>query len=160
MQLGRPGTEDSCLLHDVVDGNGLAQSLERQIADFFELYRVLDGTSGATGNQDLPVLRLGAKPGRQIGDRADRGVVHTLGKADLPQRRIPLRDADAKAEVVTMPPPQAKQGLSPLAHRHRHVNRPLGGVRGRHRVVEEHHDAVAAVMVDRALVLGDDRSTA
>src|SRR6266536_4308484 len=64
MQLGRPGTEDSCLQHDVVDGNGLAQSLERQIADLFELYRVLDGNSGATGNQDLPVLRLGAKPGR------------------------------------------------------------------------------------------------
>src|SRR5207237_9304703 len=92
------------------------------------------------------------------GDRADRGVVHTLGKADLPQRRIPLRDADAKAEVVTMPPPQAKQGLSPLAHRHRHVNRPLGGVRGRHRVVEAHPDAVAAVMVERALVFGDQLS--
>src|SRR5213076_2082124 len=117
MQLGRPGTEDSCLLHDVVDGNGLAQSLERQIADLFELYRVLDGTSGATGNQDLPVLRLGAKPGRQIGDRADRGVVHALGKADLAQGRVALGDADAKAEIVTMPPPQAQERLSPLAHR-------------------------------------------
>src|SRR5438046_2555847 len=62
MQVGRPGTEDSCLLHDVVDGNGLAQSLERQIADLFELYRVLDGNSGATCKQDLPVPRHGARP--------------------------------------------------------------------------------------------------
>src|SRR6266581_5626337 len=99
MQLGRPGTEDSCLLHDVVDGNGLAQSLERQIADLFELYRVLDGNSGATGNQDLPVLRLGAKPGCQIGDGADCGVIHTLGKANLAQGRVTLRDADPEAEV-------------------------------------------------------------
>ena len=50
MQLGRRGTEDSCLLHDVVDGNGLAQSLERQIADLFELYRVLDVVGSRAGN--------------------------------------------------------------------------------------------------------------
>ena len=48
------------LLRHVVDRDGLTQPLERQIADFFQLYHVLDGNSGATGNQDLTVLGLSA----------------------------------------------------------------------------------------------------
>jgi len=58
---------------------------------------------------------------------------------------------------VAVAPPGAQQGLRRLAHRQRHFDRPPGRVRRRHRIVEEHHDAVAGIVIERALEMRDDR---
>ena len=81
----------------IVDRDGLAQPLQRQIADLLQLGAVFHRDRDATTDEDLPVLRLTAQPGGKIGDRSNRCVVHALGKADLTQGRVALRNADAEA---------------------------------------------------------------
>ena len=93
---------------DVVDRDGLAQSLPGNLADLLELHLVFDRDRDAAADQDLAVLGLVTEPRREIADRADRRVVHALGKADLAQGRVSLRDADPKAEVVALPLAEAQ----------------------------------------------------
>ena len=54
-------------------------------------------------------------------------------------------------------PPRGDQCARGLAHSHRHPDRALSRVRDRHRVVEEHHNAVARELVEGALELADER---
>src|SRR4029077_20613763 len=111
----------------------------------------------ATADQDLPVLGLGAKPGGKVADRPDRGVAGAFGKADLAQGRVALRDAGAKAKLMAVAAPVGYQLSRCFAHRDRHLYRALSRVGTRHRIVEEDHDPVARELVERALVLADQR---
>ena len=99
---GTPLGRRTHLLHHVVDGDGLAQALQRHLADLFELCVLFDRDCDTATDQYLPVLGLAAEASGEIGDRTNRGVVHALGKADLAQGRIALRDANAEPQIVAM----------------------------------------------------------
>src|SRR5262249_21135327 len=113
--------------------------------------------SDAAADQDLPVLRLGTKPGGEVAHRADRSVAGALGKTDLAQCSVTLRDTSAEAKFAAIAAPGRDQLARRSAHRHCHLDRALGWVGTWHRVVEEHHDAVAREMVEGAFELGDER---
>ena len=89
----------------VEDSNGLADAFQRHFAELFERYRAFDRRCDASTYQDLPILGLTGEPRREIRDRPDRGIVHTLGKADLAKGGVTLRNADAKANVVPVVAP-------------------------------------------------------
>src|SRR5215472_11455874 len=121
----------------------LAETFQGQVTEVFQRNRFFHCGCDAATYQYLPAPGLGAQPSRQIAHRADRGVAGALGEADLPERRVALGDASAKAQLAVAPTPRNYQLARRLAHRHRHLDRPLGRVRDRHGVVEEHHDPVA-----------------
>jgi 5-formyltetrahydrofolate cyclo-ligase len=70
-----------------------------------------------------------AQASGEVGHRANRGVVHALGEADLAEGRVALGDADAKADVVPVPAPGFDYRCRRLAHRHGHLYRALGRLR-------------------------------
>src|SRR5207248_7099230 len=107
--------------------------------------------------QYLTILCLGTEPSSQVAHGADCGVAGALGKADLSKRGVALCNADSKAQITIASTPGSDQGAGRLAHRYRHFDRPLGGVRDRHRVVKEHHDPIARKLVERALELANKR---
>src|SRR5712692_4815982 len=72
-----------CVAHHVEDGDGLAEALQRDIANFFQPGDTVGRGGDPLADQDLPVLGLGAQPGRQVAHRADRGVTDALGETDL-----------------------------------------------------------------------------
>src|SRR6516162_11665196 len=145
------------LQHYVVDGDGLAQAFQRHVTDLFQPYGIFDRVRETAADQDLSILGFAAQPRGEVGDRADRGVVHALGEADLAEGGVALGNADPETDIVAVPPPGVEQYLRRLAHRHLHVDRPFDRIGSRQRIVEEHHDPVAAIMVDRAFEAGNDR---
>src|SRR5215831_10138496 len=113
-------------------------------------------SSYAATDQDLPVLGLSTKPCGEVAYGADRGIAGAFGKTDLPQGRIALRNAGAKAEFIAVAAPGSDQLAGRLAHRHRHLDRAAGRVGARHGVVEQHHDPVTRELIERALELGNE----
>jgi hypothetical protein len=59
----------------------------------------LDHAEHALADHDLTGLGFVAQPRGQVGDAADRGVFEPLLEADLAERRIAERDADAEARL-------------------------------------------------------------
>src|SRR3954470_24943534 len=88
------------LLHHVINGDSLAQALQCDLADLLQLRVLFDRHRDTATDQYLPVLGLATQASGEVGDRPDGGVVHSLGKADLAQGRVPLRDANAEAEIM------------------------------------------------------------
>src|SRR5205814_4439202 len=107
-------------------------------------------------DQDLPVFRLGTQPCGEVADRANCGVAGALGKADLTQSRETLRDTHTKTKFAAVSAPSRDQFTGCLAHRVGHFDGPLGGVGDRYWVIEEHHDAVARELVERAFELAHE----
>jgi len=58
-----------------------------------------------------------------------------------------------KTKFAAVAAPRRDQLARLFAHRHCHLDRTLGRVGARYWVVEEHHDAVAGKLVERALEL-------
>jgi hypothetical protein len=86
-------------------GDGLAETFQCQAAEVFQWDGLFDRGGDATADQNLTVFRLGAEPSGEVAHGADRGVAGAFGKADLAERRITLRDANAKAQLsVTTTP--------------------------------------------------------
>jgi len=81
----------------------------------------------------------------------DGGVVHAFGKADLAQGRESLRDANAEAEIMAVPTPSLAHLFCGLAHCDGQSRLPAPSVQRRQRVIEEHYDLIAAVVVERPL---------
>src|SRR6516162_2183669 len=81
----------------VEGGDRLAETFQGQATKVFQRNRSFHCGCDAATYQYLPVLGLGAQPSRRIAHRADRGVTGTLGEADLPERRVEIGDASAKA---------------------------------------------------------------
>src|SRR6516164_769140 len=139
----------------VVGHYRLGQALEGERAKLFSCDTSLQRDVDALAEQNLAVLGLSAETGGNIAHCADRGVAGALGKTDLAQRRIALRDTGAKTQIATSLAPVCDQRTGRLAHRHRHLDRALGWVRDGHRIIEEHHDPVARELVERSFILAD-----
>src|SRR6516225_3454039 len=108
-------------------------------------------------DQDLAILGLGTEPGGEIAYGADRGIARAVGKADLAQCRVTLRDAGTKTKFTAVQAPSRNQCARLFAHRHRHVDRALRRVGAWHRIIEEHHDPVARELVERPFELANER---
>ena len=108
------------------------------------------GGEHAFGDEDLPRVGVSAQAGGEVGDTADRGVVVAPLETDPAQGRVALRDPDAEREVVTLAGPRLREALDPRAHRDRHPDRARRSVVAPHRVVEEHHQAVAGEPLEGA----------
>src|SRR5215469_3938900 len=81
---------------DVECRDRTAKTLQLKVSEILQPRYRFDGASDTAADQDLPILRLGAKPGGEVAHRADGGVAGTVGKADLPQGGVTLRDTDAE----------------------------------------------------------------
>ena len=78
----------------------MIESLQIQIVDRLPLDPRLDHAVDAPAHHDLVGLGFVAQPRRQVGDAADRGVFQPLLEADLAERGVAQRNADAEAEIV------------------------------------------------------------
>ena len=136
-----PATLEACF-HRCVD------SLERHLDPLGVTADVLDGCKSACAEQDIPVVRLIAQPGREIYRTAVGGVVIPPFEAHHADGRIAERDPDPKAQPVPeLAPLTAKLG-HPRPHRDGQPHRLAGRVVAGQRVVEDHHDPVAGAVVD------------
>src|SRR6185437_15111378 len=104
------------------------------------------------------MARLGAQPGRQIDDGADRRVIYTILETDASQRRVALRHANAAAKVVPALHPAERQVSDRITHLDGQSNRALWSVIAGQRIVEEDHHAVASEAIKRAFVLANQWS--
>ena len=71
----------------VVGHYRLGQPFQRERADFFERYGLLDRDRYSLSDKDLSILGLSAKPRGEITHGADRGIAGAFGKADLAEGR-------------------------------------------------------------------------
>src|SRR5215469_8803100 len=81
-------------------GYRLGETFQCQAAEVFECDYFLYGSGDATGDQDLPILRLSTEPSGHVAHGADSGIAGALGKADLAKRRVALGDAGAKTQLT------------------------------------------------------------
>ena len=84
----------------VEGGYRLGETFQCQAAEVFDCDYFLYGSGDATGDQDLPILRLSTEPSGQVAHGADCGIAGALGKADLAKRRVALGDAGAKTQLT------------------------------------------------------------
>ena len=111
----------------------------------------------AVGDQYLPGPGIGAQPGGEIRDTADRGVVEAALEADPAEGRKALGDTDSQGEVMAVAEPAGGKLAHGVPELQRHPDRTLGRVVTRDRVVEEHHDPVTGEPLERAFVCVDQR---
>src|SRR5262245_3430 len=135
----------------------LGETLQGERADLFSRYASFERHVDALTEQNLAILGLAAEPCRDIAYGADRRVAGALGKSALAQGRVTLGDANTKAQLATSLAPGRGQRRRSLAHRDGHLDRTLGRVGDRQRVVEVHHDPIAGELVERPLELADQR---
>ena len=83
---------------------------------------ILDRREGLGVDQDLAGLRLAAQPRREVHHRADRRVVVAALEADLAERGVAVRDADAEAELVAELAPFDGELRHRVAHLDRHAD--------------------------------------
>ena len=142
----------------IVGDDRLGEALEGESAKLFGGDASPQSNIDALTQENLAVLCLGAKPRRDIAHRADRRIVRSGRKTRSAlgsrspgrcRRRNPIRCPAAPRRRSTL--------AGRLAHRHRHLDRALGRVGTRHRVVKEHHHPVAREMAERALEPRDQR---
>src|SRR6478735_7748866 len=146
----------------VADGNhvegrdGSPETLQCELAGRLGLDLVLDLRVEALRDQDLTGGRLIGKPGREIRDGADRGVVGTALETDLPARRVAECDAGAEVEVVPALVPERRQPGHLLPQRAPQANRLQRVIGHLDRIVEEEVDAVALETADRRVEPPDE----
>src|SRR5262245_51961672 len=100
-----------------------ADTLEREFPDRFDSHGFLYGHQYARTDQDLTRLRLVAQPRGDIRHRADSRIIEAPFEADRAERRVAVRDADAKAEFVPQLLPPFDQRADRCAHVERHLHR-------------------------------------
>ena len=100
----------------------MIEPLQVQIVDRPALDPLLDHAVDAPADHDLVGLGFVAEPRGEVGDAADRGVFQPLLEADLAERGIAERDADAEAEIVAAVAPFLGQRADGVAHLHRHLH--------------------------------------
>src|SRR6185503_2507409 len=128
----------------------LHKALERHLADRLDDERLAERGAHPLIDQDLPGIRLAAKPRGEVDDTADRRIIEAALEAECAERRVAARDADAQIEVVAVVEPLRAQHGKALAHRERHARRAPGGLRNGQWIVEEHEDPVACEPIERA----------
>src|SRR5262249_8311372 len=132
----------------VVGHYWLNQPFQRERTDLFERYGLFDRDGHSLSDKNLTVLGLSAKTRGEIAHGADRCIAGAFCKADLTERRVTLCDPSTKAEQSATSAPASDQCARRLTHRHCHFDRTRGWVGTWHRVVEEHHDAIAGELVE------------
>src|SRR6516162_9517946 len=147
-------------LHNVERCDRTAKTPQLQVSEVFEPCDRFDRASDAAADQDLPVLCRITKPGGEVAYRTNCSVAGAIGKPDLAEGCIALRNADAETKLAAVTVPSSDQLARRLAHRHCHLDRALGRVGTGHGIVEEHHDPVAREMVERAFKLVHQRTQA
>src|SRR5262249_23903024 len=141
----------------VVGHYRLGQPFQSKLAEFFKRDRLLNRDGDALSNKDLAILGFGAKAGGEIAYRADRRIPGAVGKTNLAERRISLRDAGTEPEHAAAAAPGGRQCSRCLAHRDGHFDGALSRVWDRDRIVEENHDPIARELIERALKPADER---
>src|SRR3954471_4671278 len=84
----------------VVGHNRLAEAFQGERAKLFSCDASLQGDVDALTEQNLAVRGRRTKTGGDIAHGADGGVAGALGKSDLAQRRVALRDPGSKAQMT------------------------------------------------------------
>src|SRR5882672_11885105 len=82
--------------YDIERGYRIRETFQRQFAYGLGFDHVLDPGQRPLIGEDLPAFCLGAQPRREIGHRADRGVLPSPLEADRTERGKSLCDADAE----------------------------------------------------------------
>ena len=93
----------------VVGHYRLGQPFQRERADFFERYGLLDRDGHSLSDKDLTVLGLCAKTRGEIAHGADRRIAGAFRKADLTERRVTLGDPSTKPEQSATSAPAGDQ---------------------------------------------------
>src|SRR6516162_2479381 len=140
---------------DVVCADGTVQSFQGQLTDRLDLEEIGGGGQQALRDQYLSGLGLAAQASGEIRHRTDGPVIPATLEPDRANRRISLCDADAELEFVAHLAPCDAQLGDPRAHGQSHAHRALRGIGYRHRIIEEHHHAVAGKALEGAFVLED-----
>src|SRR5262245_42599439 len=152
-----PWTFVSCA-HDLVGGERPGEPLELQLADRLGLDAALHGRPQARPDQDLPGHGERAQPRREVCHRPERAIVVAALESDPAERRVAGLDPHAEGELRSTAAPARRQLLEPLAECEREADRLQLVVLDRHRVVEEHHDAVSRELLQRAAMLREQRA--
>ena len=132
--------------NDIVRRHRRPDPLQLELADWLDLHGVTDLCQYPRTNEDLSWLGLIAKPGGDVRNGPDGGIVKSALEADSPKRSKPVRDADAEANVscpqrrhVSVKAPMASRTSSAMSD----------GLERRvldwHRIIEDHHHAVTSV---------------
>ena len=139
--------------HDLVDGHGLGQALDRRGPERFHLDEPLGPPQGGLGDEGGAGAGELLHPRRQMRRLADRRVVHVEVVADRAHHDVAGVEADPDLDIDPVP---LADVLGVVGHR---VLHPQRGIAGPRRVVfvsqrrpEERHDAVAHDLIDGALV--------
>ena len=85
----------------------LAETFQSQATEVFKWDRFLDRGRDAATDQYLPVLGLSTKPGGEVGYRTDGGVTRAIGKPDLAEGRVALRDTRAETKLGAVATPSS-----------------------------------------------------
>src|SRR5262249_6408132 len=89
----------------IVGRHGATDALKRTIANLLDADGILTRHQDTRSNQDLPWLGFVAKTRRDIGYRSDCGVIEASLKANCAERSKSVRDTNAKAKLMSQPPP-------------------------------------------------------
>src|SRR5262249_9387069 len=85
----------------IVSRHRTTDALERELADRFHRYGLLNRLPNARADQDLTGLGFIAKSGGDIGYCSDCGIIETALKSNRAERRKTMCYADPEAKVVT-----------------------------------------------------------
>ena len=141
---------------NIVGGYGSANALEFKLPNWLDRDGILDRHQHARADQNLTGLGFVAQPRCDVGHRPDGGIVEASLEADGAERRVSVRYADAKADLVAQPTPLLSQCSNSIAHFERHQHSLERWVLDRHRIIEDHHHPVARVPFERAAVPDND----
>src|SRR5262245_54129636 len=89
----------------IVGRHGATDALKRKIANWFDVDGIFNRHQNTRTNQDLSGLGFVAKTRRDIGYRSDCGVIEASLKANCAERSKSVRDTNAKAKLMSQPPP-------------------------------------------------------
>src|SRR5262245_58768320 len=89
----------------IVGRHGATDALKHKIANWFDGHRIFDRHQNTRTNQDLSGLGFVAKTRCDIGYRSDCGVIEASLKANCAERSKSVRDTNAKAKLMSQPPP-------------------------------------------------------
>src|SRR6516225_10703409 len=141
---------------DIVGGHRAANALERELTHEFDGDGFIDRQHDTGANQDLTWLGFIAKPGSDIRNRANRGVIEPSFESNSAKGGESMRYADPKAKIVTEQTPFLDHCSNSGSHIERHQNRLECRVFYWDRIIEDHHHTVTGKSFKRAAVFDDD----
>jgi hypothetical protein len=142
--------------YHIVRRQGTPNAFQRELAHWLDLHGILDLDQHAGADEDLTRLGFIAKTTGDVGHRADSRVVEAPLEADCAQSGKAVRYADTEANIVPQPTLPIGQCSNGVTHFESHEHGLQRGVLYGHRIIEDHHNAVASVPFERPAVFDDD----